>query len=393
MLGPEDFGRYSFTLSIIAIATLPVVAGVQPFIIRQISRHKVDTEYSNLFGMLRWSLFLILGLSFVSAVVLMCWLFLQNTNSNISILVLSAILLIPTRGLLVRQNAVINGLQRPVLAQVPESIIIPLLSLTVVMLLLFSGQSIDSQSLIYIYLLCSIFSCLIGFLLMRFAVKAELPVLSKQYHYQTLKWSKMMLPLALITIVATINSEIAILAMGFFGLEESIGYFRVAVQGATLLILGLQSVVMISGPRIAALYREETIEELQSLLKSSVRLGFSLCLPVALILLLFGKPLISFLFGEAYVPAADLLAILCFAQLVNVSLGPVGLVLNMTGNEKYALKAQLLTTCIVLLLLMFLVPDHHGLGATIAVSTGMIIWNFIMVFDVYRLTGLKTWIH
>ena len=111
--------------------------------------------------------------------------------------------------------------------------------------------------------------------------------------------------------------------------------------------------------------------------------------PFALLFICFGDSLIAFLFGEAYLPAAKLLTILCIGQVVNVCMGSVGLVLNMTGNEKRTLRAQFITLILTVILLVALIPMFEAVGAAIAVSLGLICWNVIMAFDVYRLTGLK----
>lgn len=165
------------------------------------------------------------------------------------------------------------------------------------------------------------------------------------------------------------------------------------MQGILLLALGLQAVNTVTAPKVASLYRQKKLDETQALLKQSVRLAVLSSVPPALILILFSEELIGFLFGEAYLPAAKLLTILCIGQIVNVSLGSVGLVLNMTGNEKRSLRAQLITLCLTVSLLFILIPLYQAIGAALAVSIGLICWNVIMAFDVYRLTGLKTWIH
>ncbi|MEZ9006728.1 polysaccharide biosynthesis C-terminal domain-containing protein [Vibrio sp. 10N.247.311.59] len=62
------------------------------------------------------------------------------------------------------------------------------------------------------------------------------------------------------------------------------------------------------------------------------------------------------------------------------------------GNERSTLRAQLITLALTVVLLLTLIPLFQATGAAIAVSVGLVCWSVIMAFDVYRLTGLKTWI-
>ncbi len=64
----------------------------------------------------------------------------------------------------------------------------------------------------------------------------------------------------------------------------------------------------------------------------------------------------------------------------------------MTGNEKRSLKALLATLLINVLLLFILVPIYQAIGAALAVSMSLVLWNIWMSIDVYKITKLKTWL-
>jgi O-antigen/teichoic acid export membrane protein len=87
------------------------------------------------------------------------------------------------------------------------------------------------------------------------------------------------------------------------------------------------------------------------------------------------------------------MVILCLGQAVNVLMGSVGLVLNMTHNEKYTLRALLISLFISVLLLLLLIPIYSAIGTTIAVSAALVIWNLLLTIEVYRLTGFKAYLH
>lgn len=390
-LGPEDFGRYGFVMSIIYIAVLPTIAGLPQLIIREISLYRVEKEFGLIRGLVKWAMKHVIYISLLTILLILFLIYQKLWDEITSGLIISALIIIPLKGLISKQCAVINGFQRPELAQFPMQILAPVITLcTVSVLYFFFDILLSSRTLIYIQIVTHITAVLLSFILFVSVLRSD--NVHSEPSYQIERWHKALLPFAVLTVVGTMNSELATVMLGFLGSEESVGYFRVAMTGTTLLAIGLQAVNAVSGPRIASMYRQQNLEGTQEILSQSVKLGAVSSVPFAILLILFGEFLISLLFGKDYAPAANLLSILCIGQIFNVCMGSVGLVLNMTGNEKYTLRAQLITLVLTVGLLVGLIPPYQATGAAIAVSVGLVCWNVIMAFDVYRLTGLKTWL-
>ncbi|NQY17008.1 oligosaccharide flippase family protein [Alteromonas sp.] len=390
-LGPEEFGRYGFVMSIITLAALPTVAGLPQLLVREISQYTLYGQNALLSGLLKWSNRYVLLISMFSIIIIYTLAVLNLWDEAVKALILSAFLLIPLKGGLSRQGAVINGFHRPELAQLPTLVLAPIFALLVSSWLYFyTSEDLTSQKLVYIQIFAHISAAFLGIMIVNLVTRQSVAITTPIYRIK--KWHKALLPFTIITVVGTMNSELTTVMLGFFGFEESIGYFRVAVTGMTVLALSLTAVNSVSGPKIASLYKQKNLDETQNVLTQSVRLSVMTSVPLAGFLILFGEYFISFLFGKEYIPAASILSILCVGQIVNVSMGSVGLVLNMTGNEKFALRAQLFNLVLMIGLLVTLVPFYQGIGAAIAVSSGMVFWNLLMAYDVYRLTGLKTWI-
>ena len=54
-LGPEEYGLYTYILSIIAIVTIPVIAGLPQLLIREVAHIEVEENWADLKGLFRWS--------------------------------------------------------------------------------------------------------------------------------------------------------------------------------------------------------------------------------------------------------------------------------------------------------------------------------------------------
>ncbi|WP_417698441.1 flippase [Psychromonas sp.] len=388
-LGPEQFGLYSFVLSIIAMATLPAVAGLPNLLVREIANFHLEEKWGLLKGVINWSRIYVLSISLIVMLIMSGALYFNFFEPSVSDLLWVAIFLIPIKSLLAQQGAVFNGFRKPIFAQLPTQIFAPLMTLVILSCSIFFYSELTAYHLLYISLL----SAVSAFIISAFLIRKKLLVTLKNAttDYITTTWHKVLLPFTLIAFIGTLNTELASVFLGFWGDIESVAYFKVAMQGVTLVSLGLSAINMVIMPNVARLYKEGDLEATQMLLTKSVRLSCFVSLPVILLLVIFGDFFISLLFGEAYLAGYPILIILCIGQAVNVLMGSVGLVLNMTGNENRVLKILVITLILNILLLLFLIPIYGSLGAAISVSVSLIFWNFLMVINVLELTKLKTW--
>lgn len=391
LLGPEEFGRYGLIMSIVAMATVPSIAGMPQLIVREVANLQLEKRWKELNGLLRWSSLYVISLSLIVIFILSLAIYLEWIKTSIGQYLWLGLVIIPMRGLLAKQNAVLNGLRFPVLAQLPQGVIVSILVLTSLAFILLTSHTLDAQVILMIQIGASFGAVLIsGCVVFR---KAPYTLRTASRKYKIKHWHSALLPFTLLTIISTLNSELASVMLGFLSSEEEVGYFKVALQGVVLLTLSLASINTIIGPNIARLYKQGNLKEVQNLLTKSVRLSAIIAIPFALFLLLFSDWIITLLFGKEYLPAANLVIILCIGQVVNVLMGSVGLVLQMTGYERRALRALIISLIITIILLLILIPNYQSIGAAISVSVSLAVWNITMAWDIWKTVKLKCWIN
>ncbi|WP_258546890.1 flippase [Psychromonas sp. B3M02] len=389
-LGPEQFGLYSFALSIIAMATLPAVAGLPNLLVREIAHFHLQEKWGLLKGVINWSRLYVVSISLIVMLIMSGALYFNFFESSVSDLLWVAIFLIPIKGLLIQQGAIFNGFRKPIFAQLPIQIFAPLMTLVVLSCYIFFYSELSAYHLLYISLL-SAFS---AFIISAFLIRKKLLVTLKDAttDYITKTWHKALLPFTLIAFIGALNTELASVFLGFLGDIESVAYFKVAMQGVALISLSLSAINMVIMPNVARLYKEGDLEATQMLLTKSVRLSCLVSLPIIFILVFFGDFLINLLFGSEYLKAYSILLVLCIGQTVNVLMGSVGLILNMTGNEMNGIKPFLFALILNLVFLLSFIPHYGVIGAAIAVSISTIFWNVYMAWEAFKVTGIKTWI-
>ncbi|WP_260258397.1 flippase [Vibrio intestinalis] len=389
-LGAEQYGIYTYIFSIVTIAGIPVIAGLPALMVREIANFQLEKKWPLLYGILWWSRGFVFLVSSIIVLVMLGLAYVGYFEPYVAALLLIAVWVIPLRGIAYQQDAVLNGFRKPVLAQIPSKLLAPIITLSTLLFFVITDRPLTSKTLIEISVVALLFTCILSFVLVRYVIKKNSQPAKAEF--KTKQWSKALLPFAIITFVSTLNSELAIVLLGWLSDLESVAYFRVATQAVLLISIVVSSISPVLMPNIARLYKSGDLEQTQAILSRAVRLTVLVATPIFLVLLFGGGLLISILFGDEYLSAYPALIILCFGHFISLMMGSVGLVLNMTNNENRTLRSLAIAVTVNLILLFGLIPLYNEIGAAIGVALSLIICNGLMMFDVRKITRLKTWL-
>ena len=389
-LGPEQYGLYSYVLSIIALATIPVIAGLPQLLVREIAYTELYKKVDELKGLLNWATIYTLSVSILVVIGIMIYLSFGIGGESTTELMWIALFVIPLKGLLLKNESVLVGHRFPVMAQLADGIVAPLLTLVMLSLLIANNKILTGVISMRVIVISLFSAAIFSLIINRKTVKSNLNKITAKYNI--FKWHRAMLPFTLLVLVTSLNNELASVMLGYIVDKESVAFYRVAMQGVGLIALTLQAINMVTGPKILRLYKKNEHEATQLLIRKSVKLSCMFSLPIALTLIIFGEWIIVFMFGDEYLSSVKILRVLCIGQIFNVLMGSVGLVSNMTGHENRTLRYTTLAMLVNVMLLLILIPVYQEIGAAIAVSISMVLWNVTMAIDVYRVTRLKTWL-
>ncbi|MCW4442354.1 oligosaccharide flippase family protein [Vibrio splendidus] len=390
LLEPENYGVYGYIVSLITLLCLPAIAGLPNFLVREVAKYEQSGDYPHLRGILNWSTSYIVFVTVCTSLLAIILIRLDVIDGKVSGHMVAALVAIPFKGLVTQLSSVLNGFGKAVWAQVPLGLISPLVMICVVLIFMAVGENVTVDIVIISLSSSYILSFLISFcMLIYFKPKGLALTKSK---YKTKEWHKSLLPFSFIAIISTMNNELATVFLGIFGEIESVAYFRVSMQAISLVSISLLSVNAVTMPLMAKLNITSDLSSLQSIATKSVRLSCLISYPILITLAFFGDSIIEILFGSSYSVAYGSLIILVVGQLVNVTCGSVGSILSMINKEGVVLKSMFITLIITISLLVMLVPIFQDVGAAIAVSMGLIIWNVMMSYELYRLTKIKSWL-
>ena len=385
ILEPDGYGLYSYTLAWTNFLFVPALMGFDRLLVREVSISHREKKWDYMKGLLKWANIISLSLSIVLITVVFILVSFLDVipQQDKAHALLIALPLLPILTLTTLRQAAMQGLHRVVQGQLPESFFRPLFLLCIVTLAYFmDGEGFDTTTALVSNVAAAALAFLIGAKLLLKVIPGEVRDITETVGFQR-EWLFSALPLMMIGVMQTINNQVSILALGYFHENAEVGLFSIARQISSIGTFFIMSFNAVLAPRFAHLYSAGNMEELQRLVaKSSLALAI-LSAPIALIFIVFGKPLLV-MFGPDYVSAYWSLMILSLGVFFNSAVGSVGLLLTMTKHEKVALKGLVISLVINLFLSFLLIPAYGAEGAALATALYLLIWNVIFGVYVFR---------
>ncbi|MCO7214897.1 MATE family efflux transporter [Halomonas sp. OfavH-34-E] len=183
-----------------------------------------------------------------------------------------------------------------------------------------------------------------------------------------------------------IQNVVAVAVAGMLLSSHELGLFKAAERTAFLINFILVVLNAILPPRFASLYREKKLEELSDLAKKGACLGFLLALPMLLICFVVPASVLTILGGE-FTDAENLLRVIALGQLINVSTGSVGFLLNMTGHERLMRNLSLISSALGIVFLYLFINIMGVSGAAYALFLTLVMQNVAALFFVKMKLG------
>jgi O-antigen/teichoic acid export membrane protein len=388
-LGPGGFGQYSFVVSLLTMLALPFGPALKNLITREVAGYHQSEQWALFRGLLRRGYQWILVGAVGAAGVLVITGGLRGgwDPGNRWTLIAMGAFMLPFLGLMHLYSASLRGLGQVFVAQLPIMVARPGCHILVVGALVILGALTPAHALASLCV-ATLASALLAGALFRHHRPAMVKEANPEYRSQD--WGKSLLPFTLLAATGSLNNELGILTLGWLSTDEEVAAFRVAQRGSMLVTLALTVINLVIAPQITRYYRNGDREQLRRLVHKSAGGALALALPVALPLIFAAGWIVELVFGQVYrQPATVALALLAGAQLVNVAIGSVGLLLSMSGFERDTLMGQVIGLIVNLLLAVVLIPPFGATGAALATATALVVWNLILALRVYKRLGFR----
>lgn len=378
-LGTAGYGVYAYAFVLMSLLMVAAEAGVPTLLMREVAASEAREEWGLLRGTLRRAVqFVALTSTTISLLgLLVVWWLADSLTPAVLYTTTLMLIVLPLSAEVKTIAHAIKGLHHVVIGQAVERLMRPALVLSLVGFLFLLWPALQkpqfamtAQMLAVMVVL--VMSCFILRRLIPTSAKTAEPV------YNRRDWLRSILPFTLIGGASIINSHTDIIMLGWLSGSEDVGVYRVAVQGATLVVFSLQVANAVLAPQFSRLYAQGEMVKLQHLVTRSAQVILLVAMPVALVFILEGDVIVGWVFGVEFVEAHLPLAILAVGQLLNAGFGSAGFLLNMTGHERIAARILWQTALLNVALNAVLILLYGINGAAIATAISLIAWNFVL---------------
>jgi len=185
-----------------------------------------------------------------------------------------------------------------------------------------------------------------------------------------------------------VMSQVDRVALGYYRGARDVGIYSVAAALVVYMPLAFNSVNQIFAPTIADLHTRGEHALLARLFQSLTKWIVGLTLPLALVIIIFARPLMR-IFGHDFEVGWPILIIGAVGQLVNCGVGSVGNLLIMSGNERRLIKVQIAMAAFMTVGSVALVPLWGIYGAAVAAAMTTVGMNVLNLLEVRKALGIS----
>lgn len=388
LLGPSEFGLFSFILAIVLLLSIPNATAVNILLIRELATAPLRGAFGSARAVTLWGLkWALVSSTALAALVAVLGVAFNLVPDERHVMLAYLLVLVPMTALLSVTGAILRGLNHVIAGQVPEQLLVPAaLLLSVGAALILPGQATWSadRALMLYALACLLALFVNGLLLGRLLPKAML----RSGPSEAPVGIASITPLLLYGSLRYATAELGIILVAALAGSADAGLYRVASRGAELVVFALMGLSMSIAPRLAEMHAAGALARLRRIVGLATLASGLWGIVTAVLLILLGPSLLSLLFGPHYLPAYMALAILSIAQLFNAATGPMGVLLNMAGREKASAAGYGAALLAGLAAGALLIPPWGVNGAAVASGLSIIVSSAIFAFAALPVLGL-----
>ncbi len=173
-----------------------------------------------------------------------------------------------------------------------------------------------------------------------------------------------------------------ILTIGYFRNQSDVGIYSIYVRLATFTAFASSAINVMFAPKVAVLYENKETASLKSFVKQTTLIASLLIIFLCAVLLVSHKYILN-IYGQEFLEHLPTLYILLASTIVHTCFGAVGFFLNMTGKQKIFFYIMIFSSSLNLLMNVLFVPAYGMIGAATSTLITTLIWNTMATVVIY----------
>jgi O-antigen/teichoic acid export membrane protein len=275
------------------------------------------------------------------------------------------------------------------LALLPAYVVRPVLLIVAIVVLHVAGVRLDATVVLGTLAAAAWVSVLLQMLQLDRRLRRIVPPGPKRYEVR--RWLKTAAPMVFVWGLYTLLTSTDILVLKHYQPADQVAHYFAAAKVLALVSMVYFAVAASAAHRFTAYHVAGDREGLASFAAGTVRWVFWLSLAFTIVILALGEPLLM-LFGDEYVAAHPVMAILSIGMLARASVGPAERLLSMLGHQRACAYAYVAAFTFNLGGCLILVPQFGALGAAAATAGGFVIESIALFAIAKRNLGLHMFV-
>lgn len=386
--GAEEMGVVAMIGSFLMLVTVLTVLGTNTSILRLIPEHLAKHSVSSAFRVYRKMQLLVAGVSVITGGALFFGASLVAdkvfSKPHLSPVFALAGFFVVFKSLMILNTQAVRGLR--LIRTFAFMQLLPNLSMLLALIaatfLLF-----DRNNPVYALFASFLVTALAGIFIMDRAFKKRIGHDDAVHDMSMKSIVSISAPMFMTATTTFLIGQTGVIILGMFRTEAEVGYYAIAVKLAALMSFVLSAINSMAAPKFSELFHSGKIDELFHVAKKSTKLIFWTTAPMLLILVVFGKTILSLLYGREFTQAYLALVFLVIGQFVHSVSGSTANFMNMTGNQLTLTKIKVASAFMNIALGLILVPKIGICGAAIAGMVSMSFWNIHVLFVIKKKYG------
>lgn len=389
--GAKTTGSLAVVQSFLLLATIFTILGTNTSILRLIPEHMEKYSATSAFRVYRKTQYLVAGVSLVTGTLL----FFSSefvaskifSKPHLTYFFSLAAAFVVFKSLMDLNTQAVRGLRLirvfALMQMLPASFTLLILAVST---FFFRAQ----ENPVHAYLAGLAATAVVGVLVMDKAFNARMKVDDAVHDMPTKTILSISMPMLMTSSMQFLIGQTGVLILAIFRTEAEVGYYSIAVKLATLTTFVLSSINSMAAPKFSELFYTGKMDELFYVAKKSAKLIFWTTTPILIGLLLLGKPLLGYFYGQEFTVAYPALVLLLLGQFVNSVSGSTGIFMNMTGRQNIFRNITFGAAALNISSNLMLIPHLGIIGAAISAMISVSFWNIVTLIYMKNKHGRTT---
>jgi O-antigen/teichoic acid export membrane protein len=392
-LSKNDFGAFAYVLAVVSMGSSLGLLGVHKAVVRYLPIYLEREDRAAAMGtiVLVLASTLTLGIVIIFLTVGLSGFLQDNVVSDPQSvgLLLIMIMLVPLQGI----DSIFQGmcavLASPRAIFIRRHILGPMLKLAAVITVLVTEG--DVQLLAKGYLVAGIIGVAAYVFLLRRVMRNSVMYRAEGALRLRIPFREVYsycLPLLTTDLLLILRTTAVVVVLEMFRGTEDVAEFQAVYPVAALNLLIMQSLRFLYTPFASRLFARQDTEGIHELYSQTTAWITIISFPIFAVCVFLSEPLTEALFGVRYSDASIVLTILAVGFYFNAALGLNLYTLNVFARVGFVAAVNTVVAALALVLYFILIPSYGALGAAVATTTTVIVYNVLNQVGLVMSTGV-----